>query len=175
MTIYQHDYLICPWCDAESGVRIDHLYANDLPFVSEGYGGWKCHECRMPIGVRVTAPGKVETWKVDRVPQEFSRAMALLRFDGKDGPVFFVMDHDRYSEKGAWAPDDEFQSSQRYFFEEHSCPTNWLRDCVMVIEGGDCDPHGFLSFVRAVDVPNDFDTDDNAAVAALFPEAFDGA
>ena len=30
------------------------------------------------------------------------------------------------------------------FYEEHSCPTNWLDNCAAVIENGDDDPHGFL-------------------------------
>lgn len=102
---------------------------------------------------------------------EHSRSMALLRFDGKNGPVFFVMDHDRYND-GSMDSDEANQSHQRYFFEEHSCPTNWLRECVAVIEGGNCDPHGFLEFVRAVDVPNDFDVDEDGQWQHLFPEAF---
>jgi hypothetical protein len=104
--------------------------------------------------------------------EEFSRSLALLRFEGKDGPVFFVMDHGRYHPFGTPDTDEKNQHHQRYFFEEHSCPTNWLKECVMVIKDGDCDPHGFLSFVRAVDVPEDFDTGEDDKVAALFPEAF---
>lgn len=57
-------------------------------------------------------------------------------------------------------------------FEEHSCPTNWLRDCVAVIESKDTDPHGFLTFVRAVEVSGDFNADDDDQWAILFPEAF---
>src|SRR3990167_1571469 len=98
--------------------------------------------------------------------------MALLKFDGKDGPVFFVMDHARYHD-GESESDEENQSHQRFFFEEHSCPTNWLAECVAVIEDGDCDPHGFLDFVRAVDVSEDFDADDDANWLTLFPEAFE--
>ena len=72
---------------------------------------------------------------------------------------------------GATAPsalETEEQESERYFFEEHSCPTNWLRDCVTVIEDGDPDPHGFMEFVRSVPIALDFDEDNDDAVRELF-------
>lgn len=98
--------------------------------------------------------------------------MNLLKFDGAEGPVFFVFDSDRFRLLNEAESDEEFQASKRYYFEEHSCPTNWLRDCVAVIEDGDTDPHGFLTFVRAVEVPQDFDADKDDQWAILFPEAF---
>lgn len=61
-----------------------------------------------------------------------------------------------------------------FFYEEHSCPTNWLRQCASVIEDGDNDPHGFLKFVRSVDVSGDFDEDDDEQWPMMFPEAFGG-
>ncbi len=161
MTIYQHDYLLCPWCGEESGCRVDHLY--DGGAFAGGFGPWYCERCRHGICGRINAPGDVTVWKDGR---SLSRSLALLQFSGKDGPVFFVMVHDRYDS------DADNQESQRFLFEEHSCPTNWLHECVMVIKDCDTDPHGFLSFVRACNVPNDFDTDNSAAIAALFPEAF---
>jgi hypothetical protein len=48
MPIYRHDYLICLWRNEEGGCRIEHLYKNSLSFVSQGVGGGKCRECRMP-------------------------------------------------------------------------------------------------------------------------------
>ena len=104
--------------------------------------------------------------------EKFTRSLALLKFDGKDGPVYFVMDHDRYHPPGGPESDEANQESQRYYFEEHSCPTNWLKECVAVIKDGDCDPHGFLEFVRAVDVPSSFEAEDWAQLPILFPEAF---
>lgn len=167
-SIYRQDFLMCPWCDRESGCRVDHLYNDQLP---REFGPWYCKECRRGICGRVTAPGDVSVLRVSGTFQFVSRSMSLLRFDGVAGPVFFVMDHDRYHSAGV-ETDEDRQSNARYFFEEHSCPTNWLRECVAVIEDGDSDPHGFLTFVRAVDVPNDFDADNDNQWQRLFPEAF---
>ena len=93
--------------------------------------------------------------------------LTLLKLEGKEHPVFFVLAHDRYH-----ADLQEEQGHQSYFFEEHSCPINWISECVAVIENGDPDPHGFLKFVRAAEVPAEFDPDDDAALKAIFPEAF---
>lgn len=168
MALYRHEFVICPCCGEESGARVDHLYDDALP---RSFGPWYCDRCGGPFSGTVMAPGVVEIRKDER-RESFTRSMVLLKFDGKDGPTFFVMDHKRYEQ-----PDDtpeSIQSSTRYLFEEHSCPTNWLRECAAVIQDGDCDPHGFLEFVRTVDVPADFDADSDEQWPILFPEVFDG-
>jgi hypothetical protein len=101
-----------------------------------------------------------------------TRSMALLKLEAKDGPIYFIMDHPRYHPEGSEDSDDDNQFHQRFFFNEHSCPTNWLDECVAVIINNDTDPHGFLKFIRAVDVPEDFD-EDQAEWKNLFPEAFE--
>lgn len=167
MALYRHEFVICPWCDEQSGRRVDHLYDDRMP---RTFGPWYCEECRRGFSGTVRAPSDVEVTRENDGAPSFSRSMALLRFDGKSGPVFFVMDHNRYH-SAPGESDEENQSHQRYFFEEHSCPTNWLRECVCVIQNDDTDPHGFLSFVRASDVPEDFD-EYQADWSILFPEAF---
>jgi hypothetical protein len=169
LSLYRHDFLVCPWCNEESGCRIDHLYGDKN---WKEVGPWYCGECRKPIRATINAPGDVVVTRDEKDRRGWSRSMALLKLDGRDGPVFFVMDHDRYW-NGEREGDEENQQHQRYFFEEHSCPTNWLNECVAVIKKGDCDPHGFLDFVRAVDVPADFDANDDGSWFALFPEAFE--
>jgi hypothetical protein len=170
MAIYRHEFAFCPWCEKETGSRVDHLYDDTLP---RSAGPWYCNACGQPFNVLVKAPSDVEITKAEGHVRSFSRAMSLLKFDGKEGAVFFVMDHNHYH-SGEPETDDEFQSHTRFFFEEHSCPTNWLDECVAVIADGDSDPHGFLSFVRAVDVPQDFNEDDDNQWPILFPEAFSG-
>jgi hypothetical protein len=170
MALYKHEFAVCPWCEQKSGRRVDHLYGDRHPVTA---GPWYCDECKRPFRVKVNAPGDVELTKDEGNGQSFTRSLALLKFEGKEGPVFFVMDHNRYRST-LTETDEENQDAQRYFFEEGSCPTNWLRECVVVIEDGDTDPHGFLDFVRAVDVPEDFNEDDHQQLPMLFPEAFEG-
>lgn len=42
------------------------------------------------------------------------------------------------------------QHAKQFYYEEHSCPTNWLEPEVMAI-GGDLDPHGAIQYVRHID------------------------
>jgi hypothetical protein len=166
--IHQRDYIACPAC-GEGEHRVDHLYDMQMP---SKFGPWYCDKCGAAFAGEVMGSGNVKVWPSESCDR-FTRSMALLKFDGKDGTVFFVLDHGRYHAPGTES-DEENQRHQRYFFEEHSCPTNWLRKCVAVIKNGDCDPHGFLDFVRAADVPRNFDPDDDSRWEALFPEVFGG-
>jgi hypothetical protein len=104
---------------------------------------------------------------VERAEQ---RSMALLKLAAADRTVYFVLDTPAY--RDAKDSDAEYQSHREYFYEEHSCPTNWINSIVAVIENGDTDPHGFLQFVKQVPVANDFDEDDDKNWQKLFPEAF---
>jgi hypothetical protein len=95
--------------------------------------------------------------------------LSLLRLEGINGPIHFIVANEYGDEE---ASDD----SQRYFYEEHSCPTNWLQYTVAVIdETGDEDPHGFLKHVRTVRVDKDFDPmdldEEEGSWLKLFPEA----
>lgn len=168
MTIYTHDFIKCPHCNGETGRRIDHLYDEPLP---TSFGPWTCDACGKRFRGTVNAPRKITVDAIDG-GRELSPQMVLLKYEANDRTTYFVMDHKRYNPGGVRESDEENQSSVRYFFEEHSCPTNWLAECVAVIERGDTDPHGFLQFVRAVDVPDDFNIHDDGEWERLFPEAF---
>lgn len=160
--LYTKDFVICPWCDAQTGSSVNHLYGQ--PGLRTE---WVCKECRRYYSVAINGPGDVDVARVDSAQGSWTRTMTLLK--RADSDLFFVMDHDRYL--GLGEPDDDAAHSLEYFFEEHSCPTNWLSECVAVIDDGDTDPHGFLVFVRHVDVPRDFD-DGQQDWREMFPEAF---
>ncbi len=167
MATYTQVYVVCPWCEQESGHRVCHLF--NPKYEPYAWGPWTCEKCRCEFRGSVNMVNEVTVERVGTGKPKYGRALALLLLDGKDGPVYFVMDR-RYYTPGE--PDEEFQSHEQYFFEEHSCPTNWLRDCEVVIQYGDQDPHGFLTHVRSVEVTDDFDTDDEDAIRNLFPECF---
>lgn len=160
--IYTRHFIICPWCGGKTGDQVDHLLDGKLP--TKVY--WSCKLCGEPYQAELRSPSNIIVTKYDGTGAEhYTRALALLQFDGVAGPVYFVMDR-RYHTS------DTTQDNEQFFFESHSCPTNWLRDCVAVIEDGDPDPHGLLKHLRTVEVPRDFDDDDAKKLAALFPECF---
>lgn len=160
-TLYQHDLIVCPWCGAQSGKQVDHLYRHKLP---QRFGPWYCEECQQAFSGEVIAPGDITVEKTPEMAKKRSY-LVLLRRDQSE--LFFVMKHDQYVEH-----DGPNLGFARYFFEEHSCPVNWLSDCIAVIDAGDTDPHGFLRFVDVVEIPADFDPDDSDQWSKIFPEAF---
>jgi hypothetical protein len=61
----------------------------------------------------------------------------------------------------------------RYFYNEHTCPTNWIGDVELISDDGDVDPHGFMKVVRIVDdpaLPDDDINERDDQLVSLFPE-----
>jgi hypothetical protein len=165
VTIYSKDFAVCPHCNIHTNETVSHLYGDRLPFK---FGPWYCDACGGAYEGTVLAPGNVEIRIIDRNKQSKGRRMALLKLAADNRTVWFVIDG-IYINHGS--DDRGSQDRDRYFYEEHSCPTNWLRDVAAVIEDNDSDPHGFLEFVRSVEVPSNFNESD---WEMMFPEAFGG-
>lgn len=137
---YQKTFVICPNCEAKTDSSVDHLNAGSTA------GPWCCDECGVWYSLTI-GPNREVSLEINGRSEPRRHGLALLKTRGSD-PVFFVFDCKRYRT----VDDEEQQSSDAFFYEEHSCPTNWLRNCVAVIENGDTDPHGFLEFVRSIDI-----------------------
>ena len=164
--LYQKDFVICPWCDKQSGKGVSHLY----DIAPHDFGPWYCDACGKGFNGRVNARGDVTILRIDAA-RKFTRSLVLLKLDATDGPVYFIMDHNRYSDKSGETY-EEAANHLEYFFESHSCPANWVSECVAIIKNDDMDPHGYLTFVRFVDVDGEFDTDEDENWPLVFPEIF---
>lgn len=98
--------------------------------------------------------------------ETIDKRLVLMKLEASDRNVFFVIEQPKYHHHDL---PDHTPDNDRYFYEQHSCPTNWFENIVAVIENDDDDPHGFLKFIRAIDAPADEPED----YRELFPEAFD--
>lgn len=76
--------------------------------------------------------------------------LVLLKIETATAPVYFVIeglgkvenwDHPQII--------NDLQEKAAYFYEEHTCPTNFIR-IPMIFHNGDQDPHGVFDFVEAV-------------------------
>jgi hypothetical protein len=77
------------------------------------------------------------------------RTLVLLAIDGRERPVYFVVEG-----LATYPGETSRDEHERYFFEEHTCPTNFIGgDVVALYEDGDRDPHGAFRFVRSVWMP----------------------
>lgn len=69
----------------------------------------------------------------------------LLSIDTMNGKAYFVVEG-----LNQWPTTyEELQSNTRYFYEEHTCPTNYIR-IPMICFNKDVDPHGLFKFEEAV-------------------------
>lgn len=81
------------------------------------------------------------------------KTLVLLKIESVTGPVWFVVEG-----VANYPIDPEYSSlldSQRYFYDEHSCPTNYVQ-AAMISHDGDHDPHGVFDLVDIVWMTTEF-------------------
>lgn len=67
---------------------------------------------------------------------------------------------------------EEARGNASYFYNEHSCPTNYI-PIEAVFTHDDDDPHGVFDFIRVAPKPEGYDeptADRDGMLRALFPE-----
>ena len=123
--------VVCPTCH-EPGSTVNHLI--DEPSIRET--AWHCNQCGMEILIKVglgglyVAPGK----------QKCDRTLVLLQND----QIALVVEGINFSDQ----PND----NNEYFYNEHTCPTNYLTRVIDVIDLKEkqTDPHGLFKFVKSI-------------------------
>jgi hypothetical protein len=105
-------------------------------------GPWYCDDCGQ--GWRIT-------YSRDGID------VTAAQPDGKKHPQWVILELPPQSEPVRFKVRGQRFSSTidedrvRYFYEEHTCPTNWLRDVDEVSIGGSDDPHGLWRLVSVYD------------------------
>lgn len=143
---FTQSFIKCPAC--ENGEhRIDHLFESAKKQGSVSFGPWNCHHCFKAFGGKVYADQTVLVEVVeDRA--RFVPTYVHLKSNHKEKPIHLVL-RTRLMEKSVKDQRAGDSSNLQYYFDEGTCPTNYLRDVVLIAEGGDFDPHGVFSFVDA--------------------------
>lgn len=138
-------YFTCPNGCAHR-MTVEHLLDQDDPCSTKGgpprsAGPWYCDDCGDGWKLTYDATGvDVEPAGKKKVDQ-----FVILELPPQTEPVCFKLRTSRVDR----ALDEE---ADVYFYEEHTCPTNWLRHVDEVSIGDDDDPHGLWKHVRTYDV-----------------------
>lgn len=129
-------YILCPACKKED-FRVCHLPTGTKT-------KWVCDECGVHFRVHVISADEVNTEIVEEVRTE--KTLVTLR---SEGPVTLVVEGLRHTSAKIPEDVDEFDRQERYYYDEHTCPTNYL-SCVrkVIDEDGDEDPHGIFKYVK---------------------------
>lgn len=97
------------------------------------------------------------------------KIVTLLAIDSTKGPIYFVVEG-----LAEWPCEyDELQRIKAYYYETHTCPTNFI-DVKMIAHGGDPDPHGVFRFVRSIWMTDEYNCrtghELDEYLATVFPE-----
>lgn len=182
----------CPLCGKHEWT-VSHLFA-DAAKRSEGYYPvyWDCAECFAKFDIRIYADQHVEFSQTGTNENPFIESIVLLRSSmvGEGGtPIYAVLNTRSFKDQLEKEKAEPFSSSLDYYYNDGTCPTNWLRDVIALVQDGDPDPHGCFEFVGArpraellellnkrpdaerhnANNPKDFITDN---LRLIFPELF---
>lgn len=122
------------------------------------FGPWYCPLCGEGLRGQVQN-GVVDIEEPDEsMPRRQKSVTALLYED-----LLLLV------ESGDTEPPDHNPGGKRYFFEQHTCPTNFLSDVVMAlsVKGEDADPHGMFTYVGTAPFPDDLEHMDFDRVLAM--------
>ena len=127
-------YFPCPEC-GQHDFGVTHLTDGSSA------GPWYCDECGAGWMLRIDGA----EISVERASDRRVRTLVLL----ERGDLRLVVKGVRLEPDRDASP-DELWARDRYFYEQHTCPINFLRDAVVVMMPEDVDPHGAFSYVGTV-------------------------
>lgn len=138
-TGYSRHFFACPVCRLHEFSILPEHHLN-------GTFHWNCDVCGVALNIQVGAAVEDITLEVNTRPRSQTlRGWALLKYVGGGLPQHVIVESSRYG----LDPEEESNAHMRYYFDEHTCPTNFMR-VEHVVFNGDADPHGIYHFVRWV-------------------------
>jgi hypothetical protein len=107
---------------------------------------WYCDTCGQRYRLSFSRDGAVE---IAPAKGRKITTIDVLKLSPQAKPVYFIVKGMRFEDDDT-LEDDDRAGGKQFFYEEHSCPTNWLKP-EMVYFDGDADPHGLIEFVETAD------------------------
>lgn len=148
-------YVACPSCGYEHAFSVGHIgelkgfTAEDN--ITKRVGPWSCEECGSRYKIETKLDGN---YTLTKAPDDsrFVPVWVLLRLyrevDFK--PVYVIAEERAFIDAAG-----VFTGNRDYFYNEHTCPWNWLRKTI--IHGDDADPHGLFVHQETIRRPTEDD------------------
>lgn len=130
----------CPNC------RHENLCQKDFPKPFSSPSVQKCSNCAKNFKFWINETAAGFELVCEDAPPTHVEVLCLLKYHRPGVPLFIIV-HDSAPIKND-VPDLDLT----YYFDEGTCPTNYLGQVLMICDEGDPDPHGVFQFVRAVPV-----------------------
>lgn len=125
-------YAVCPCCQEQTST-IDHLLGKDTTT------WWYCDNCGERYEIMFKRSGEVYTKPMN---ERKEKHLVLLR----NGDIGLVVEGMSFSGS---VPEEHHE----YYYNEHTCPTNYMKVVLAVIDlkHRDQDPHGIFEYVATLD------------------------
>ena len=128
-------YVPCPCC-RHGEFRVDHLpVGQDVTWSCQERGcGQQVQIIRQEDDVFIRPTGRRQT------------PITITLRSQTEPPIVVKVNTWKYAHSQN-DTQEEFEDHERYFYEEHTCPTNWFSEVEQISVGDDTDPHGLFEFV----------------------------
>jgi len=143
-------YAPCPWCHKKASditYHIEHAPCGPFP-------PWHCNACGRLYVVQIGADKAVHVNRKDG--EATYSTLVLLRIPAYSEPIYLVVSATQYR------PEEPCGEGDAYFYDEYTCPSNWLGDVEVVIQGDSTDPHGIAQWVASIPAGDLLDEDEVA-------------
>lgn len=141
-------FIVCPTCDKPTNSSADHLLGNTTDVT---FGPWSCNHCGESFRGVVQLDHSIQIEKVGG--DRYLPTLDLLVIPPQDKPIYFLRRGRRTFKPGEVL--DDVKDNARYYYNEHSCPTNWMDGFKTIAFDGDGDPHGVIRYVNSM-MPEDY-------------------
>jgi hypothetical protein len=131
-------HIPCPIC-VDGGWRADQLKIGQPTT-------WTCSQCHTQTHIVRLTETDFQTLAADRKDTPVTVTLRSVT----EPPITVKVNAWKYACSQGLSQ-EEYESDERYFYNEHTCPTNWLRDIEQIEFEGDTDPHGVFEFVSVED------------------------
>jgi hypothetical protein len=131
-------YASCLECGDKVG-SIEHLDGDDIREI----GPWFCESCGRGWWIRTNGRDVCDMVLDERRRWIPATATVTLVLPPQKDPIVLTLHARVYDELGK-----EFGEGCAYFYDEHTCPTNWMRDVAEIRIRDNADPHGLFKFQK---------------------------
>ncbi|HVZ88069.1 MAG TPA: hypothetical protein VHG72_13945 [Polyangia bacterium] len=144
-------HVVCPSCNKAAGT-IDHMIEDAIRLGEPSrICGWFCDRCGWEYAGTVYADGSAT---VEKTGKRKIETRVLLKLEPLKGDVFIEVEGMTFLGVGETIEGKDLIEDSRYYYEEHTCPTNYLRVVQELWEGDyGHDPHGMFRVVDVVPAP----------------------
>lgn len=143
-------YIVCPHCEKTTERSVDHLLKEEnLP---RTFGALSCNHCHEEFKGVIQMDHSIDIEKVFG-GSKYLPTMDLLVIPPQDKPIYLLRRGNRTFKPGEVLND--VKDNARYYYNEHSCPTNWMDNFETIAFDGDGDPHGVVRYLNSI-MPEDY-------------------